>query len=65
MLINEDETVNTSLTDIEVSGGYNIDKSHLDHGLLMVQVAQGESVTVNGREYTKPLGARLIPVVVK
>ncbi len=65
LLINEDETVNTSLTDIEVSGGYNIDKSHLDHGLLMVQVAQGESVIVNGKEYTKPLGARVIPIVVQ
>ncbi len=65
LLINEDETVNTSLTDIEVSGGYNVDKSHLDHGLLIVQAAQGESVIVNGKEYTKPLGARLIPLVVE
>ncbi len=65
LLINEDETVNTSLTDIEVSGGYNVDKSHLDHGLLIVQAAQGESVIVNGKEYTKPLGARLIPIVVE
>ena len=44
---------------------YEIEKSHLDHGLLIVQAAQGESVIVNGKEYTKPLGARLIPIVVE
>lgn len=65
LLINKDETVNTELTDIEVTGGSHIDKNHLDHGLLIVQASQGESVTVNGKEYTKPLGARLIPVVVE
>lgn len=64
ILINEDETINTKLTDIEVSGALGVDKSHLNQGLLIVQANQGDNVTVNGQEYTKPVGARTIPFIV-
>lgn len=64
ILINEDETINTSLKDIEVSGAYGVDKAHLNQGSLIVQANQGDNVTVNGQEYTKPVGARIIPFIV-
>ena len=64
ILINKDETINTVLTDIEVSGGYNVFKNYLNHGLLIVQANQGDNVVVNGKEYTKPIGSRIIPIVV-
>ena len=63
ILINEDETINTSLTDVAVEGGYNVDTSHLKDGLLIVQAEQGESVTLFGKTYSKPAGARTIPIV--
>lgn len=65
ILINPDETINSDLKDIDVQGGYNVDKSHLSDGLLIVQAKQGEDVIVNGKTYSKPCGARVIPFVVE
>ena len=64
ILINEDETINTSLSSVSVKGAYNVDTSHLANGLLIVQVNQGEDVTLFGKTYTKPQGSRIIPVTV-
>lgn len=65
ILINGDETINTTLTDVDVEGAYNVETEYLANGLLVVQVEQGQSVTLFGKTYSKPLGSRIIPIVVE
>lgn len=64
ILINEDESINNSLSEVNVHGAYSVDDSHLCNGLLILHVNQGESVNLFGKTYTKPQGSRIIPIVV-
>ena len=65
ILINEDESINNSLSEVNVEGAYSVDDSHLENGLLILHVNQGESVKLFGKTYTKPQGSRIIPIVVE
>lgn len=65
ILINEDESINSLLTEVNVEGAYKVDDSHLENGLLILHVNQGEDVKLFGKTYTKPQGSRIIPIVVE
>lgn len=62
ILLNEDETIDLNELLIDVQGGIKVDKSHVLHGLIIVHANQGDNVTIAGQTYTKPRGARVIPI---
>ena len=65
ILLNEDETVDTKEIYLDIQGGLKVDKTHMNRGLIIVNVKQGEDITINGQTFTKPRGARVIPIYPK